>query len=340
MAKIAKILVLILAPIFTQGSVPVAWNLSLKNSLSKTLNNADGNYGVYIKSLSTGEEFSWNGDRKWYLASAIKLAVATELYRQIAQDKIHFSDSHLISTSDYRDGAGKTNFVKVGGVTTIRQLTEQMLIESDNTATDILISRLGIDNINKSLNEIVPSGFSPISTILDVRRQAYGEFNPKAIDLSNMDFFSLKKIKRESKKISWLKKKLNLRQDEIQVPTLREAFEKYYDTHLNSGTLPAYAHLLEHSAKNPDLMQIMSKTITGDKRLSKGLPKGFNFAHKTGTQLARLCDMGIVYKTDPQKGLIITVCAEKFKSSENAEKIFQQIAKSISSTNVLDQLSK
>lgn len=340
MATIPKILIVILVPILTQGSIPEAWNLRLKAALPKVLDKADGTYGIYIKSLSTAEEFSLNADRIWYLASAIKLAVATELYKQINQGKIRFEDSHIISSSDYRDGAGKTNFVKVGGVTTIRQLTEQMLIESDNTATDILIARLGIENINKSLNEIVPSGFSPISTILDVRRLAYREFNPKASDLDNMDFFALKKIKRESKKISWLKKKLNLRQDQLQVPTLREAFEKYYDTRLNSGTLPAYAQLLAYSAKNSDLMKIMSKTLTGDKRLSKSLPKGFNFAHKTGTQLARICDMGIVYKTDPQKGLIITVCAEKFKSSENAEKVFQKIAKAIVNTNILNQLPK
>ncbi|OQW46910.1 MAG: hypothetical protein A4S09_03105 [Proteobacteria bacterium SG_bin7] len=337
MAKITKILALIFffAPFLGLGSTPKTWNLNLESSISKILSSADGNYGIYIKSLSTGEDFSLNAERSWYLASAIKLAVANELYKQIAQGKIRFEDTHIISLSDYRDGAGKTNFLKVGGLTTIRQLTEQMLIESDNTATDILINRLGIDNINKSLGQTVPRGFSPISTMLDVRRLAYSEFNAKAGDLSNMDFFSLKKIKPEGKKISWLKKKLNLAQDQLKVGTLREAFERYYEVHLNSGTLRAYAQLLIHSAKNSDLMKIMSKSVTGDRRLSRGLPRGFNFAHKTGTQLARICDMGIIYKNNPQKGLIVTVCAEKFKSSENAEKIFQKIGKAINDSGAL-----
>lgn len=340
MAKITRFLIPLIFIFQTStASTPATWNINLKTSIQTILSAADGNFGIYIKSLATGEEFSYNANRPWYLASAIKLAVANELYRQIEEDKINFSDTYTISASDYRDGAGKTNFVKVGGDMTIRQLTEQMLIESDNAATDILIKRLGLDNVNRSLNEIVPSGFSPISTLLDVRRLAYGEFNPRAIDLDNLDFFALKKIKRESKKISWLKKKLNLSQDQLQASTLRDAFEKYYDTQLNSGTLPAFAELLIHSAKNPDLMQIMSKATTGDKRVSKGLPKGLHFAHKTGTQLARICDMGIVYKTSPQKGLIINICAEKFKSSANAEKIFQEIAKAISSTKVFAEIN-
>jgi beta-lactamase class A len=343
MAKITKILILtfLLTLRSTEGSTPpvsLNWPAKLKTETARLLKNSDGNFGIYIKSLSTGEEFSHHGTRPWYLASAIKVAVANELYHQIEDGKISFGDRYIIALGDYRDGAGKTNFVKPGSAVSIRQLTEQMLIESDNAATDILIKRLGIDNVNNRLQAIVPNGFSPISSLLDVRRLAYSEFNLKAMDLDNLDFLALKRQRSEMRKIRWLSKKLKIKPSELSVKTLREAFENYYSTELNSGTLTAYADLLAYSSKNSDLISIMSRAATGDKRISKGLPKGFAFAHKTGTQLARICDMGIVYKNNPQKGLIVTVCAEKFKSSANAENVFREIAKAITASGALENI--
>lgn len=338
MAKISQFVIafalLILASEVGSSSI-APWNTQLQKEISKILKTADGNFGIYIKSLATNDEYSFQATRPWYLASAIKLAVATELYHQIGQDKIYFTDTYAITAADYRDGAGKTNFVKPGGLMTIRQLTEQMMVESDNAATDILIKRLGIDNINQRLQEIAPQGFAPISTLLDVRRMAYGEFNARAIDLDNMDFLLLKKIKNESHKVRWLRKKLRLAPDQLTVKSLREAFENYYATELNSGTLTAYAELLEYVSKNEDLIGIMSRASTGDKRIVKGLPAGFKFAHKTGTQLARLCDMGIVYKSDVRKGLIVTVCAEKFKSPSRAESVFSKVGKALASSGAL-----
>ncbi len=337
MATITRFLIILL---FSATSVAafIPWHVKLDGEISEILRNADGNFGVYVKSLTTGEAFAVNATRPWYLASAVKLAVATELYRQIGEGKLKFSDTYKITSADYRDGAGRTNLVKPGGLMTIRGLTEQMMIESDNAATDILIKRLGIDNINNQLKEIVPNGFSPISTLLDVRKLAYSEFNLRAIDLDNMDFMLLKKIKSEPHKLRWLRKKLRLPPEKISAKTLREAFENYYASELNSGTLTAYADLLTYVADNEDLMALMSRATTGDKRIVKGLPPGFKFAHKTGTQLARLCDMGIVYKTDPKKGLIITVCSEKFKSHENAEAVFSKIARAISQSGALTTL--
>lgn len=336
MAKIIGLIILFFTSFATAAVAP--WNTKLSQEISKILKSSDGQYGVFVRSMVSGEEFSWQATRSWYLASAIKLAVATELYHQVEQGKLGFDDTYAITSSDYRDGAGLTNFVKPGGLMTIRHLAEQMLVESDNAATDILIKKLGLDNVNSRLKEIVPTGFSPISTLLDVRRMAFSEFNPRALDLDNMDFMLLKKIKNESHKLRWFRRKLRLNKDQMNAKTLQDAYEKYYATEINSGSLVAYADLLAFTAKNDDLIAIMSRSSTGEKRLIKGLPVGYKFAHKTGTQLGRICDMGIVYKSNPKKGLIITVCAEKFKTPNTAEATFSKIAKAISGSGALKGL--
>lgn len=292
------------------------------NSITKS---ADGNFGVYIKSMSSGESLSYNADRTWYLASGVKLAVALELYNQVNSGKISLSDKIQITSADHRDGAGVTSFQAQGSFVTYRFLLEQMMVESDNTATDLLIKKLGLENINSYVTNLIPKGFNKVTSILDVRKEAYAKLNEKARELTNADFIQLKRISSESRKLKWLRKRLNLKPQELKFKSLREAFESYYEMGNNSATLIAYSSLLESVLDNQDLLQIMARSNTGQERIKSGLKNELNFAHKTGTQLARICDMGIIYKDDPKKGILITMCAEKFKSQSMAEKTFKKI---------------
>ena len=75
-----------------------------------------------------------------------------------------------------------------GKALSVRYLLDQMLIHSDNTASDMLIRLVGIEQVNAVTRELVPEGFGPITTLADVRRLIYGELHPAARTLSGKDF--------------------------------------------------------------------------------------------------------------------------------------------------------
>jgi beta-lactamase class A len=127
---------------------------------------------------------------------------------------------------------------------------------------------------------------------------------------------------------------------EFQFASVEEAFEKYYLKGFNSATLMSYADFLEklvqgkllQPSNTELLLSFMEKMETGEKRLKAGLPLGTRFAQKTGTQVRRLCNAGIVRNSET----IITVCLEKFDDPVDGERTLQRVGEIISRSGVLN----
>lgn len=119
----------------------------------------DSVMGIAILDLTDGWIFLHNADRVFPTASSIKIAVLVELYRQDqemrsgAKGKARLDDIYTFDPKDLvedsRIMAGLTP-----GVThvTNRDLAQFMVAVSDNTAANILIDRVGKDNVNAMLH--------------------------------------------------------------------------------------------------------------------------------------------------------------------------------------------
>ena len=118
----------------------------------------DGVIGIVILDLTDGRTFSLNADRIFPVASSIKTAVLLELYRQDqetssgAKGKARLDDTYTFDPKDLvedsRIMAGLT-----AGVThlTNRDLAQFMVAVSDNAAANVLMDRVGKDNVNAML---------------------------------------------------------------------------------------------------------------------------------------------------------------------------------------------
>ena len=118
----------------------------------------DGVMGVAILDLTDGRILLRNADRVFPAASSIKIAILLELYRQDqearagAKGKGKLDDSYTFDPKDLVEDsqimAGLTP-----GVTRVtnRDLVQFMVAVSDNAATNILIDRVGRDNVNATL---------------------------------------------------------------------------------------------------------------------------------------------------------------------------------------------
>lgn len=312
---------------------PVASTLDKIRTLDK---NTQGSLGLYVKNLKTGEEIDYHAEEKWYLASLVKVPLAIAVLQAVENKQLNLKDELELQKSDYVDGSGDMLFADPGSRHSIGKLIQKSVEDSDSTATDMLMRKLGVETFNQLIHQDMGArALGPFTTILQVRYDAFAELHPDAKKLSNIDYVEIRSADAYPARVNMFRKKLNLKKEQLKAPTLEEAFARYYRKDLNKGTLTATGLLLERLVKGKLLnqkhtnllLEHMENVATGDKRLKGGLRAGTAFAQKTGTQIDRACNMGITNPRDLSKAVVIVVCAAGFGEFEHAEKSFSSIAR-------------
>lgn len=91
-----------------------------------------------------------NQDQSLAIASTFKLYVLGELARQIQLGQASW-DEQIALTDELRSmPSGDYAYAPAGKMVSLRQLAEAMIWQSDNTATDHLINRLGRENVQQA----------------------------------------------------------------------------------------------------------------------------------------------------------------------------------------------
>jgi beta-lactamase class A len=138
---------------------PTAKQSLLWQKLESTINevdqNLDGVMGVAVLDLSSGRKILLHSDEVFPQASSIKIAVLAELYRQAQTGKLKLTDLYTVNASDLVPDSSI-----MGGLTpgvtriTLRDLATMMVAVSDNSATNVLIDRVGMENVNALMDSL------------------------------------------------------------------------------------------------------------------------------------------------------------------------------------------
>ena len=156
MKLIASIL-LLLASALAQSAPnkqELLWQ-KLETSITDTDRSLDGVMGVAIVDLTDNHQYLLHADDVYPQASSIKIAVLAELYRQSQQGKLKLTDSYTVNASDLVPDSDI-----MGGLTpgvtklTLRDVATMMVAVSDNSATNVLIDRVGMDNVNALMTSL------------------------------------------------------------------------------------------------------------------------------------------------------------------------------------------
>ncbi len=290
-----------------------------------------GSLGVYVKDLRTGDELEYNADRPWYLSSTIKVPVAIAVLAQVEAGALDLQQTLELKESDFVDGAGRMLFEEPGTRHGIADLLRRSIVESDSTATDMLLREVGERQLQRSLARWA-TGFGTITPILDVRYAVYGQLHPGVANLGNRQLVSLRQAEAGEPRLAALAQLLGVERSELGNVAFDDLFESYYATGANSASLTGFGRLLERLARGellePSngalLLDHMRVIETGSRRIQAGLPAGFTFAQKTGTQIQRACNVGIVERNREPR-LIVAACAERFGDLRRAEQSFRQL---------------
>lgn len=108
--------------------------------------------GVYVKHLETGEEAGVRADDAFNSMSVIKIPIMVRAFQLADEKKLNLDERIEIGRSHLRDGSGVLQYHNLGLAPTMRDLITQMVITSDNTATDLMVLRIGgVDRLNEWL---------------------------------------------------------------------------------------------------------------------------------------------------------------------------------------------
>jgi beta-lactamase class A len=274
----------------------------LRMQMERVIRRADGQVGVAIKHLESGQTLSINGEALFPMASAFKVPVLVELLYQVKEGRYKLDDEIVVQKSDQHVGSGMISSLVMPGIKlSVLNMAHFMMMISDNSAADILLEKVGAENINARLKTLGITGISVNRSC----QKLIGDFQALQSGART----------REARKAAIIKFGENP-EDEATPVAMNTLFEKIFKKEILDPDLCTLA------------IQILLKCETGEKRIKGELPPGTTVAHKTGTLAGTVDDCGIIYLPDGQGHVALTVLTKDFTAdTADVEEIIAKIAR-------------
>lgn len=122
--------------------------------LSELTKDLAGVAGVVLHDPDSGVELAWNLDERFRAASLIKLPIFWHFYAACARGQVDPAEGIVLTREQMVPGFGALRSLQPGLTLRLRDLAALMILVSDNTATNILIDRLGIEPINATIADL------------------------------------------------------------------------------------------------------------------------------------------------------------------------------------------
>jgi len=150
----------------------------LDTTIQTESRNLDGVLGVYLLNLANGNSIALNADETFPTASTIKIAILAELFRQAQLGKLNLNDPYVLQSKDLVGGSGISSALTPGTTRlTLRDVAALMISVSDNSMTNVIIDRIGMDNVNALLDSLGLSHTRLRRKMMDIKAAAEGREN-------------------------------------------------------------------------------------------------------------------------------------------------------------------
>ncbi|MBN18516.1 MAG: hypothetical protein CL758_03425 [Chloroflexi bacterium] len=149
----------------------------LEDDLIDKLDQFPGVAGVSIKDLISGNDISINGNEIFPTASIIKIHILTYLLKMAESGSIDINKRISVDKNEFTGGTGILKYLKGKPDLTLRDIAVLMIMLSDNTATNICIDLLGIENINSFISDMELSSTKLNRKMMDEKAIIQGNEN-------------------------------------------------------------------------------------------------------------------------------------------------------------------
>lgn len=129
------------------GVVPLGNEIAALDSQVRSLVNSSRyrhlDTGFFFLDLETGNYLDFNGEKIFPAASTIKFPILVALFQEIDAGRIKLNETLTLSRSHITEGSGNMQYKRPGSKFSLLETATQMMTVSDNTATNMIIDRLG-----------------------------------------------------------------------------------------------------------------------------------------------------------------------------------------------------
>jgi len=180
LAAPALLVTLLAAPLPAQG---------LDAYVTQQLGTLKAKSSIYAKHLPSGRTVAVRADVPMNTLSVIKIPVMMLAFRDAEAGKLKLAQRYTIKPEDLRRGSGLLQTFDVGLSPTYRDLVEQMIITSDNTATDIMIRVVGRERVNAMLAELGFAQTRLLRTTGDLFREVWIDADRKNASMTDRQVY-------------------------------------------------------------------------------------------------------------------------------------------------------
>jgi len=113
-----------------------------------------GTVSVYARNLDNGAAYSLRGDERVRTASTIKLAILSEVYAEASDGRLNLDEVVELKGASKVQGAGILQDLSNGDKLPWRDVVLLMIVLSDNTATNLVLDRIGGDPVNARMEAL------------------------------------------------------------------------------------------------------------------------------------------------------------------------------------------
>lgn len=285
-----------------------------QQAIEAVLQDAPGEFGVAVEHVETGERAGHRQDELFQLASVCKIPILVTLMREVEAGRIRLDQRVTLKAEERVPGSGVLQELDPGAVLTVKDLAMLMTIVSDNYATDMLISRIGLENVEAYMRELGLESFSLPQTCWQLLNRCVGMEEPHPSPAGFAEY-----ERRE------------------ETGDYEILFDVGEPTRENNVASPADLNKLLTLVANRQILSEPSCDLILDillrqqynSRLPLLLPQRTRVAHKTGTVNGVVNDAGIIYLPQEKGTIVISVLSRKVQEKQLAERTIAELAKAV-----------
>jgi len=124
----------------------------LDDEIASAAAHSSGTVGVWARKLAPSNPVTYNADERFPSASVIKVVILTSLFQYSEAHPDVFDQYLTLKLSDFVGGSEVLDGYNPGNTISIGTLAHAMIEQSDNTASNVLISYLGFDRIAATIH--------------------------------------------------------------------------------------------------------------------------------------------------------------------------------------------
>ena len=126
-----------------------------RTDLQRLATAASGVVGISVIDLSSGQRYDVNESLIFPQGSAIKIPILIELFRRVERGELKLADRLPVQRNNQVGGSGLLQYFSDGGSElSLHDLAVAMIVLSDNSATNVLIDRLGMEGVSGTMAEM------------------------------------------------------------------------------------------------------------------------------------------------------------------------------------------